>query len=64
MKDLKGQWDMCKKVSENLIYTQTSLGAERFIYHLGDITGFFRWWPNAFFQCDQNWLIFILPISN
>jgi len=34
---------MCKKVSENLIYTQTGLGAERFIYHLGDITGFFTW---------------------
>jgi len=30
---------MCKKVSETLIYTQTSLDAERIIYQLGDNQG-------------------------
>ena len=56
---------MCKTVSETLIYTQTSLGATRIIYHLGDNSGFFQVVAKCFFfQCDQKWLIFILPIWN
>jgi len=33
-------------------------------FHVVGNSGFFRWWPKAFFQWSQQWLNIILPTRN